>query len=103
MLREEARVPAEVLILNIYDDDHRRNLDAWLDIRITLSSKIYLFPPQPYLKVNLASRECTEHENPCPTQESIYNLRDLDWLEERFRDDTVIKLFIGLYGLQCLS
>ena len=29
----EAKHPADYLILNIYDDDHMRNLDAWHEIR----------------------------------------------------------------------
>ncbi len=95
MLREEARAPAETLILNIYDDDHRRNLDAWLNIRFRIKAKIFLFPTKPYLEVNLSSRECKEHENPRPTQESFYNLCDLDWIEERFRDDFVLGIMLA--------
>jgi len=95
MLREEARVPGEILILNIFDDDHYRNLDAWLSIRYPRpGEKLFHFPTKPYLEVDLSSRECEEHPNPCPTEKSFYNLCDLDWVEERFRDDFVLAIML---------
>ena len=34
ILKEEIRNPAEYIIFNFYQDDHRRNLDSWRNIRI---------------------------------------------------------------------
>lgn len=94
MRREERRVPAGVIILNIYDDDHYRNLDAWRHIRCGKDAR-FLCPTLPHLQVNLAKRACREVENPCPTRESVYNLCDLDWVERRFRDDFVLGIMLS--------
>ncbi len=37
MLKEEERTPSDVIIFNIYHDDHSRNLDAWRNIRVNIS------------------------------------------------------------------
>ncbi len=94
MLREEPRVPARYIILNIFDDDHYRNLDAWRGLR-TGKSKLFIDPTLPYLKVNLSTGECEKRPNPCPTRESFYNLCDLDWVERRFRDDFTLGIMLA--------
>lgn len=94
MLREEARVPAEYIILNIYDDDHYRNLDSWRNIRVHKHPQ-HIESPLPHLKVNPTSGEYTECENPCQTQEDYYNLCDLDWVENRFKDDFVLGIMLA--------
>ena len=43
----------------------------------------------PYVKVDLTQNLFAEYPNPCPTEDSIYNLCDVDWLYERFKDDDV--------------
>ena len=94
MLREEARAPADMLVLNIYDDDHYRNLDSWRNIRVHKHER-FIEPTLPHLRVNHATGKCQERENPCPTEESVYNLCDLDWVEERFRDDFVLGIMLA--------
>lgn len=94
MKHEERRVPADVVILNIYDDDHYRNLDAWRHIRAGKDFR-FLCPTCPHLVVNLGAGTCEERPNPCPTRESVYNLCDLDWVEARFRDDFVLGIMLA--------
>ena len=36
-----------------------------------------------------------ERPNPCPTPESVYHLTDLDWVEERFKDDFALKIMLA--------
>jgi hypothetical protein len=91
MLKEEKRTPAEYIIFNIYDDDHKRNLDSWRNIRVNKHPQ-HIEAPLPYVKVNLKDMTITECENPCPTQESLYNLCDLEKTYEIFKDDFVLKI-----------
>ena len=77
MLKEEQRNPADLIIFNIYDDDHKRNLDAWRNIRVHKHPQ-HIEAPLPYLKVNPAKMEVIPCKNPCPTAESLYDLCDLD-------------------------
>ncbi len=88
---EESRCPADLIILNIYDDDHYRNLDAWRNIRAR-KHRNFIEPTLPYLTVDVGTGAATEHDNPCPTPESVYHLCDLDWVEKRFRDDFVLNI-----------
>ena len=94
MLREEARVPAQYIIFNIYDDDHFRNLDSWRNIRVRKHVR-FIEPTLPYVKVNAHREEFTEHANPCPTPESVYNLCDLNWIYENFKDDFTLKIMLA--------
>jgi len=91
---EEERVPSDLIILNIYDDDHYRNLDAWRNIRAGKDRR-FLCPPCPHLKVNLETGKCEEMPNPCPTSDSVYNLCDLDWAVDRFKDDFVLNIMLA--------
>ena len=77
MLSEEARIPAQYIIFNIYDDDHFRNLDSWRNIRVRKHVR-FIEPTLPYVKVNAHREEFTEHANSCPTPDSVYNLCDLN-------------------------
>ena len=92
MLREEARVPAGMIIFNIYENDHYRQLFAWRKILWPPGQHGVAPPPGPHLRVNLSTGECQECENACPTKESLYSLCDLDWVEERFRDDFMVNI-----------
>ena len=91
MKREEKRNPAPYIILNIFGDDHFRNLISYQAIAM---GKIWqhICPPLPHVVVNLATGQVVEMNNPCPTRESLYNLCDLDWVYKTFRDDFVLKI-----------
>ena len=91
MRREERRNPAPYIIFNIFDDDHFRNLISWQ--RITNASNWKsIHPTLPYIQANPATGQFVELKNPCPTPESVYNLCDLDWVYETFKDDFVLAI-----------
>ena len=86
MLKVEAETPAEYLILNIWDDDHYRNLDAWRSIRARRRGRFTL----PHLRVDPANELCVEMENPCSSAEDVYLLCDPDWVWESFSEDPIL-------------
>lgn len=86
--------PAEYVILNVWDDDHFRNLDAWRSIRMGRQGRFTL----PHLRVNLETRSCEEIDNICPKAEDLYQLLDDDWVWETFKDDPVLKAVMARKG-----
>jgi len=94
MLGEEQRSPAEYIIFNIYEDDHKRNLDAWRNIRVRKHPQ-HIEAPLPHISVNLNKKSFTEHENPCPTKESLYDLCDLEKSLNLFADDFVLNIMLA--------
>ncbi len=94
MLKEEERAPADFIILNIYDDDHFRNLDSWRSIRMSRHPQ-FIEPTLPYVTVNTQEQHFEERPNPCPTPESVFNLTDLDWVENQFKDDFVLQIMLA--------
>ena len=91
MKREEARNPARYIILNIFDDDHFRNLISYQAITNGKNWK-HFQPPLPHVEVDPAAGRFAEMKNPCPTPESLYNLCDPDWVYKTFEDDFVLKV-----------
>ena len=94
MLGEESRNPAQYIIFNIYEDDHKRNLDSWRNIRVRQHPQ-HIEATLPYLKVDLTKKKVTEHKNPCPTPESCYDLCDIDKVYDMFKDDFVLKVMVA--------
>jgi hypothetical protein len=94
MLKEEKRTPADTVIFNIYEDDHRRNLDSWRNIRVRKHPQ-HIESPLPFVRVDLKSKIMTEHPNPCPTVQSLYDLCDIDKVEKLFKDDFVLNIMIA--------
>jgi hypothetical protein len=94
MLKEEQRTPAEYIIFNIYDDDHKRNLDSWRNIRVNKHPQ-HIEAPLPHVKVNLKEQKISECKNPCPTAESLYNLCDIEKTYQLFKDDFVLKIMVA--------
>jgi hypothetical protein len=94
MKMEEQKTPAELIILNIYWDDHYRNLDSWRNIRVRKHLQ-HIESPLPYLKVDLGTGKCTEFSHICPTQQSCYNLCDVNWLEEHLKDDFALNIVLA--------
>ncbi len=94
MLKEEKRNPARMILFNIYEDDHFRNLDAWRNIRMR-KHNLFIEPTLPYLKVNLSEESIAEQPNPCPTPQSVYHLTDFDWVYETFKDNLALKIVIA--------
>ena len=91
MKREETVYPAPYIIFNIADDDHYRNLISWQEITNGKNWQ-HFQPPLPYIIADPASGQFKEITNPCPTRESLYNLCNLDWVYNRFKDDFVLTL-----------
>jgi hypothetical protein len=91
MLREERRNPAPYIVINIFDDDHFRNLISWQRITSARNTKSF-HPTLPHVRVNASTGEFSERTNPCPTPDSVYKLCDLDWVYQTFKDDFVLRI-----------
>ncbi|MHC4123173.1 MAG: SGNH/GDSL hydrolase family protein [Planctomycetota bacterium] len=96
MLREEARIPADYIIFNIYSDDHYRNLEAWWSIRWKKKGEFAKFPGMtlPYLKVDLKTGECAPQPNLFKNKKDLYKLCDIDYLVEHFKDDFTLSIML---------
>jgi len=92
MLKVEKTTPAGYIILNIWDDDHFRNLDSWRAIRFGHRTPCGF--TLPYLRVNVQRDRCEQVENLCRELEDIYRLCDEDFLWRTFAEDPV--LWVGL-------
>ena len=95
MLREEKRTPATYIIFNIYEGDHHRNMISWQRIAYGQRGPKSFHPTIPYVRVNPATGEFSEHPNTCPTRESVANLCDFDWVYDKFKDDFYLKIAVA--------
>ena len=98
MKREEKIVPADYIIFNIFDDDHYRNLDSWRNIRVRKHPR-FIEPTLPYVTVNVKKNEFTEHPTPCSTEDSLYNLCDVNWVTENFKNDFSLNIMLAHQSL----
>jgi len=89
MRKVEKLHPAKYIILNIYDDDHFRNLDSWRRIRGGTREETL-----PHVRVNVEKDEIIELPNPCPTPQELYQLTDLEWVLKRFGSDLILRYFV---------
>ena len=96
MLKVEKETPADYIILNIWDDDHYRNLDSWRAIRF--AGRTPCGYTLPFLLVNVARQECKKLENICPKAEDVYKLCDEDFVWQTFKDDVVLKVMLAQRG-----
>jgi hypothetical protein len=110
MLREEAtKHSAPYIILNIYDDDHRRRMHTWrwlhirgfrtkFESRYEGPSRISFFHGNPWahLKFNTTTGKFEEQDNPYPTPESLYRLCDKEHVYEAFRDKLDVQLSLAM-------
>ena len=88
MLKVEKSSPADYIILNIWDDDHYRNLDSWRAIRFGHRTPCgYTLP---FLRVSMQENRCEQIENLCPRPEDVYRLCDEDFVYQTFKDDPVL-------------
>jgi len=78
---------ADYLILNAWDDDHYRNIDAWRSVRMGRIPRWTL----PHLAVNVEAETFEEMANPCPTHDDHYKLCDPDWVWEQFKEDPTVR------------
>jgi len=90
MLKVEKENPAEYIILNIYNDDHFRNLDPWRSIRF--GRRTICGYTLPYLKVNVEKGTCQQVKNIFSKPEDVYKLCDEKFLWRTFEDDPVLQV-----------
>ena len=98
MLKVERKRSAEHIILNIYEDDHFRNLDAWRSIRVGSGSNCGF--TLPHLKVNIEEERCVAVENLLPERSSVEKLRSSNYRESTFAEDPILRLRMALQGEQ---
>ena len=91
MRKVEPETGAEYIILNIWDDDHFRNLDNWRSIRRGESGRFTL----PHLRVHVQEDRYEEVDNICRTPEDVYRLCDRDFVWETFKDDPVLPVVLA--------
>lgn len=101
---------ASHLVLNIFSDDHVRNLLAWRWLvlrpywkvvpRDGGSSEVSMFHANPWARLAYDPDADSFVERPslCPTPESLYRLCDPDWVVETFRDDWVAQALHLIQG-----
>jgi hypothetical protein len=94
MLREEKTAPADLIIFNIFEDDHNRSIGAWGTLRAGKDWRFF-WPTEPYLTVDFSTGKSVGHKNVCQTAEMFYNLCDLDWVEKQFRDDFTLGIMLA--------
>jgi hypothetical protein len=92
MRREESRRPARLIIFNIFDDDHYRNLHGWQRPRFGIN-RVSTNPPVPHVKAEPDAGTFVECPNPCPTPDSLYRLCQLESALEVFADEYSIGHF----------
>ena len=93
MLKVEKQISGGYIILNIWDDDHYRNLDAWRSIRFGYGSRCGF--TLPHLRVDVAKGRCQQRENISKTPNDLYKLCDEDYLWRTFKDDPVLKMVMA--------
>ncbi len=93
MLKVEKDNPAPLVVFNIFQDDHYRNLDAWRSIRF--GKKTFCGYTLPHLRVDPDAGECVERPNLCPQPADVFNLTDPDYIAETFLDDPVLKVVLA--------
>jgi len=69
MVRVQKTQPADYIILNIWTDDHFRNLDSWRSIRFGVRTPGGF--TLPYLIVDAEEGSCVEVENICSRPEQV--------------------------------
>jgi hypothetical protein len=92
MLKVEKQIGAQYIILNIWDDDHFRNLDSWRSIRFGRRTPCGF--TLPHLRVNVQQDWCKQIENMCRGPQDVYRLCDEDFVWQTFKDDPVLQLVL---------
>jgi hypothetical protein len=93
MLKVERQISGGYIILNIWDDDHYRNLDAWRSIRFGYGSRCGF--TLPHVRVDVAKTRCEQRENLSKTPNDLYKLCDEDYLWRTFKDDPVLTMVMA--------
>lgn len=94
MLKIEKENPAKYIILNIWDDDHFRSLDAWRLIRFGRPGSRCGFT-LPHLRVDVQKGICEEKENLIQKADDLYKLLDEEFVYETFKDDPILQMVLA--------
>lgn len=107
---EATDISAEYVILNIWDDDHIRNLDVARWIRTAWDARdkpwaggddapwpIHGFPWS-HLRYDLDKRDFVELPGLCKDEDDLRKLTDRHYYYEFFKDDTIVHLFVLMNG-----
>ena len=92
---------AEYITLNIFCDDHERNLVSWCDMRG--GSRTPSGFTRPHLRVNVGDDKFEECENLIQTPEGVYQLCDRQWVSKMFHDEPVLPLGITRRAPECAA
>ena len=93
MLKVEKKISGGHVILNIWDDDHYRNLDAWRSIRFGYGSRCGF--TLPHLRVDVAKGTCKQIENISQRANELYKLCDEEYLWRTFKNDPILKMVMA--------
>ncbi len=109
LLRTEATDQgAKYIIFNIWGDDHLRSVYAWRwlafpdNVLESMSGTMFHANPWDHARLN-DQGELVEKTSLCPTEKSLYQLCDLDFLMETFRDDEIVHLIFAQRTGTCLN
>jgi hypothetical protein len=100
---EATTAAADHVVVNIYLDDHYRNLDAfrmlrvgkgWWDANRPHGTSMFHANPWRHVRFDGAG-DLVELPNACPTPESLYQLCDRDFVLDTYADDLVVQLLVG--------
>ena len=80
---------SDYLILNIFDDDHYRNLVSWI-------RHVGQGLTRPCLRVNVAADSCVEHGTPIGVATELRSMRDTEFLLATFGEDPLVYLALAL-------
>ncbi len=90
----DAGQQAEYIILNIFDDDHYRNLISWRCLRGS-RSRSHNLETAPHLRVDVGAGTCVEHDHLIARPEDLNKLCDLDYVCSEFGDDPLLYLSLA--------
>ena len=109
LLRNEATdASAKYILFNIWGDDHLRSVYAWrwlaVPDNVLESMSGTMFHANPWVHARLDDRgELVERDSLCPTEASLYQLCDLDFLVRTFQEDEIAHLLFAQRTGACLS
>jgi hypothetical protein len=96
MVQVQKTYPVDYVVLNIYDNDHYRNLHSFRAIDTGNSGRgDYTLP---HLRVNVGKRSCEKRENLFKKPDDVYKLCDPDAVWEMFKDDPTLRVRVALRG-----
>jgi hypothetical protein len=97
---EQGELGAPYVVLNIYDDDHVRNLDAarWFRLagfRSAMGANIRSMMhanPWPHVRLDVSTGRFCARDNPMPAADDLYQLCDPATVDALFAGDEIVQL-----------